>query len=108
MAFYTYLLRCADGSYYAGHTDNLEARLYAHQNGVLKGYTSYRRPVELVWCEMFETRYEALANERMVKGWRRSKKDALVAGDWQEIICQAAVRASTRASVGLADDELQC
>lgn len=98
MAFYTYMFRCSDGSYYTGHTDNIEARLYAHQNGVLKGHTSSRRPVELVWCEMFDTRDEAFTNEWMIKGWRRSKKDALAAGDWQEIIRQAAVRASTRAA----------
>jgi predicted GIY-YIG superfamily endonuclease len=99
VAFYTYMLRCSDGSYYTGHTDNIEARLYAHENGVLKGYTSSRRPVKLVWCEMFATRDEAFQSEWMVKGWRRSKKDALVAGDWREIIRQAAVRAETRLDI---------
>ncbi len=98
MAFYTYMLRCSDGSYCTGHTDNIEARLYAHQNGVLKGYTSSRRPVHLVWCEMFETRDEAFTNEWMIKGWRRSKKDALVAGNWQEIVRQASVRADARSA----------
>jgi predicted GIY-YIG superfamily endonuclease len=93
------MLRCSDGSYYAGHTDNIEARLYAHQRGVLKGYTSSRRPVELVWCEMFETRDEAFTNEWMIKRWRRSKKDALIAGNWNEIIRQAAIRANTRVLV---------
>ena len=47
MAFYTYLLRCNDGSYYAGHTDNLEARVAQHQSGLLEGYTAGRLPVQL-------------------------------------------------------------
>ena len=35
MAFYAYLLRCNDGSYYAGHTDDLELRFAQHQSGAL-------------------------------------------------------------------------
>jgi hypothetical protein len=49
---------------------------------------------------MFETREEALANEFMVKGWRRSKKEALVAGEWQEIVRQASIRADARQEMG--------
>ncbi|EJN00886.1 putative endonuclease containing a URI domain containing protein [Herbaspirillum sp. YR522] len=36
MAFYVYLLRCSDGSYYIGHTDNIEVRLAQHQEGTVK------------------------------------------------------------------------
>ncbi|HET6603197.1 MAG TPA: GIY-YIG nuclease family protein [Xanthomonadaceae bacterium] len=83
--FWAYLLRCADGSFYAGHTDDLELRLAAHQAGEIEGYTQTRRPLELVWSQAFVTREEALAAERQIKGWRRRKKEALVAGDWDEI-----------------------
>jgi putative endonuclease len=85
MAFYTYLLRCNDGSYYAGHTDNLEARVAQHQSGLLEGYTAGRLPVQLVWSEAFPTRDEAFAAERRIKGWSRAKKEALIAGDWGRI-----------------------
>ncbi len=85
MAFYTYLLRCADGKCYAGHTDNLEHRIAQHQSGMISGYTQHRRPVELVWSEYFQTRYEALSAERQIKGWSRAKKEALIKGDWHEI-----------------------
>ena len=47
MAFHVYILRCADGSYYTGHTDNIEARLAGHREGTFGGYTSKRGPVEL-------------------------------------------------------------
>ena len=82
MAFYTYMLRCADGRYYIGHTDNLELRFTQHQSGFFGGYTLRRRPVELVWSENFPTRYEALTVERQIKGWSRAKKEALIDGDW--------------------------
>ncbi|MFM5906810.1 MAG: GIY-YIG nuclease family protein [Novosphingobium sp.] len=85
MAFYTYLLRCSDGSYYAGHTDNLEQRVAQHQAGTFAGYTATRRPVDLVWSEWFQTRDDAFLAERRIKGWSRAKKEALIAGDWQRI-----------------------
>jgi putative endonuclease len=85
MQFWVYLLRCADGSYYAGHTEDLKGRLWQHQQGICCDWTSRRRPVELVWCEAAPTRYEALAFERRIKGWTRAKKEALIAADWDRI-----------------------
>jgi predicted GIY-YIG superfamily endonuclease len=85
MPFYTYMLRCADGHYYVGHTENLEHRIVQHQFGISGGYAQHRRPVELVWSEYFQTRYEALSAERRIKGWSRAKKEALILGDWAKI-----------------------
>ena len=85
MSFWAYLLRCADDSYYDGHTDDLERRMQAHIAGTLPGYTSKRRPVTLVWLQEFGTREEALSAERQIKGWNRAKKEALMRGDWKEI-----------------------
>ena len=82
MSFYVYMLQCADGSYYTGHTDNLESRLAAHDAGALPGYTLDRRPVTLVFSESFSTRIDALGRERQIKGWTRRKKQALIRGDW--------------------------
>ena len=85
MAFYVYILRCSDGSYYTGHTDNLEARLTAHQSGSIKGYTYLRRPVQLVFAQDFPSRDEAFQRERQVKGWSRGKKEALIRQDWERL-----------------------
>ncbi len=85
MDFYAYLLRCSDGSYYAGHTDDIDVRIAQHQTGSLGGYTARRRPVELMWCDRFRTRDEAFAAERKLKGWSRAKKEAPIAGDWERI-----------------------
>jgi len=85
MAFNVYMLRCADGSYYVGHTDDLEARMTAHQRGEIEGYTLTRRPVRLVFASEFPERAEALARERQIKGWSRAKKEALIKGRWARL-----------------------
>jgi len=77
MQFSVYMLRCADGSYYVGHTEDMEAQLWQHQQGIGSAWTRRRRPVELVWCDWTPERYEALAFERRIKGWSRAKKEAL-------------------------------
>jgi putative endonuclease len=79
------MLHCSDRSFYVGHTDNLEQRVLAHQDGSNGGYTSTRLPVVLVWSQPFPTRIEALEMERRIKGWRRAKKLALIRGDWTKI-----------------------
>jgi tRNA/rRNA methyltransferase len=83
--FAAYMLRCSDGSYYVGHTDDLDQRIAQHQTGAVGGYTSTRLPVTLVWSESFSARDEALAAEQQIKGWSRAKKEALIAGDWESI-----------------------
>jgi len=81
MSLWVYILRCADRSYYTGHTDNLEERIAKHQVGEIEGYTSTRRPVRLLFSEEFSTRAETLAVERRIKGWSRRKKEVLIRGD---------------------------
>ena len=83
--FWVYILHCADGSYYTGHTDNLEKRLTQHQAGECEGYTVSRRPVNLVWSQECVTREEALLAEMQIKGWSRKKKEAMMRGDWVEV-----------------------
>jgi predicted GIY-YIG superfamily endonuclease len=97
MAFWAYLLRCADGSYYAGHTDDLEARIAAHQLGRGSDYTARRQPVTFAWAQDFGTRIEALEGERQIKGWSRAKKEALIEGDWN-LVSQLAASRGTRPS----------
>ena len=86
MAFWVYILRCADASYYTGHTDNLEKRIGEHTAGAIAScYTFKRRPLELVFSQDFTTREEALASEQRIKGWSRKKKEAMMRGDWTEV-----------------------
>lgn len=80
--FFVYILRCADGSYYVGHTDDLELRLAQHHDGSLGGHTARRRPVTLVWSAELPDRIDALERELQLKRWTRAKKEALINGDW--------------------------
>ncbi|HEU0045481.1 TrmH family RNA methyltransferase [Sphingomonas sp.] len=92
MSFWAYVVRCADNSYYTGHTDELERRLGQHNLGTIAGYTQKRRPVTLMWCQDFLTRLEALEAERQIKGWSRAKKEALFRSDWAALSAAAKKR----------------
>ena len=59
LAYHVYMLRRSDGSYFVGHTNDLEDRLAAHERGAIEGYTLSRTPVELVFSDQFSTRLEA-------------------------------------------------
>ncbi len=81
--FWVYILRCADGSFYTGHTDDIDRRFAEHEQGLNpKCYTAQRLPVQLVYLSSFSTRLDALASEQQIKGWSRAKKEALIQEDW--------------------------
>lgn len=84
--FYVYILRCNDGTYYTGHTDNLEKRLAEHEYSNYECYTSTRLPIELVFAQEFASRAEAIEAERKIKKWGKRKKDALIYKGWEGII----------------------
>lgn len=85
MSFWTYILRCADGTFYVGHTDDIDKRWGQHQSGELGGYTSTRRPLEFMWADEMPGREEALAAELRIKKWSRAKKEALIMQDWDRL-----------------------
>lgn len=84
--YFVYILRCADDSYYTGLTTDLASRVSQHELGLdTYTYTYTRRPVKLVWAQAFPTHDEGFQRERQIKGWRRSKKEALIRGDFDAI-----------------------
>jgi len=64
---------------YTGVTNNLERRVWEHRNKVVEGFTKRYHVDRLVYYEQFPDPRDAIAREKEIKGWRRSKKDALVA-----------------------------
>jgi putative endonuclease len=77
--FYAYMLKCNDGTFYVGSTNDLERRVHQHntaKNGA--HYTKIRRPVSLVYSEQFETYAESRKREGELKRLRRSEKMALI------------------------------
>ena len=72
---YVYIVRCADKSYYTGVTNNFERRIGEHNEGIdPNSYTFKRRPVELVFVEVFQIYEQAISFEKQIKGWSRKKK----------------------------------
>ena len=81
-----YILRCSDGSYYVGVTNDIDRRVWEHRTGAdSKSYTFRRRPVTLVFVEHFPDAVQAIEFEKQVKGWRREKKEALINRQWEKL-----------------------
>jgi predicted GIY-YIG superfamily endonuclease len=80
MQWFTYILLCSDGSYYAGHTEDLPNRLKAHNLGQGAIYTKHRCPVALVYSEPHSSKSEAITREKQIKRWSKAKKQALIDG----------------------------
>ncbi len=82
---YTYMLECADGSYYTGWTNDLEKRVRTHQAGKGGRYTRSRLPVRLVYYETFEEKREAQSREVYLKQLSHAEKEALSESFSQEL-----------------------
>lgn len=76
--YYTYMLRCCDGSLYTGYTDDPHRRETVHNSGKGAKYTRSRLPVQLVYTECFETKAEAMHREAEIKQLSRSEKLTLI------------------------------
>jgi len=86
MKGYMYILKCSNGAYYTGSTNNLERRLEQHQSGEGAQFTRRNLPVELVYCEEFNRIDEAFYREKQIQKWSRKKKEALIKRDKDELI----------------------
>ncbi|MEP1095811.1 MAG: GIY-YIG nuclease family protein [Cyclobacteriaceae bacterium] len=79
-------MKCSDGLYYVGVTNDISRRLHEHNEGLnQKTYTYRRRPVKLVFQEQFHDINQAIAFEKQIKGWRREKKEALISREWSQL-----------------------
>lgn len=76
---YTYIVRCADGTYYTGWTNHLTKRIAAHNAGKGAKYTKPRRPVRLVYYEVSDTKEEAMRREWQIKQMTRAAKEKMMA-----------------------------
>ncbi len=76
---WAYLVRCHDGTLYAGWTTDVTARVAAHNSGKGAKYTRGRGPVALVYAEQFATKSEALRQEAALKKMSRAEKEWFIA-----------------------------
>ena len=63
---------------YIGITNNITRRLYQHRYGEVEGFTKRYHLNRLVWLEHFRNVKDAIACEKKLKGWLRSRKNALI------------------------------
>ncbi|WP_344818619.1 GIY-YIG nuclease family protein [Microbacterium soli] len=80
MSGYTYIPRCADGTFYVGSTRDLRTRLTTHAQGMGSAYTACRLPVTLVWFGVFDRIDEAFGSEKRIQGWSHAKRLAFIEG----------------------------
>jgi putative endonuclease len=104
--WFCYMVRCADDSLYIGVATEVEERVKEHNWGVGAAFTAKRRPVVLVWWEVFEDQKSARGREVELKGWRRAKKLRLVA-DWQREISSFALNCGLRMNFRAAGPKIQ-
>ncbi len=80
--WYIYILLCSDGSYYIGHTNNIEQRVERHNQGRGSNWTAKRLPVTLAYFEEFSTQNEAVQSETQLQKWAPNKKRAFIQQDF--------------------------
>ena len=81
---YAYLVRCSDGSLYAGWTNDIEKRVQSHNAGTGAKYTRARLPVTLAYLETFDTKSEAMKREAALKKLTHRQKEQL-ALEWNRL-----------------------
>jgi putative endonuclease len=78
--FHVYIMTNRPRSHvlYTGVTGNLPHRVFQHKNKLVPGFTSRYNLTRLVYYERFAYPDAAIAREKEIKGWRRSKKIHLI------------------------------
>jgi putative endonuclease len=77
MAFFCYIVECADGTFYTGWSTDPDRRVKTHNAGRGAKYTSQRRPVRLIYVEEVESVSAALKRERTLKSMDHPRKKKL-------------------------------
>lgn len=76
--YYTYLILTVDNTLYCGYTDDPKKRFEKHKAGLAAKYTRAHKPLKMVYVKEFDTKSEALKEERRIKKLSRSQKEELV------------------------------
>lgn len=76
--YYVYILKCGDGTFYCGYTNDVEKRLEKHKSGKGAKYTRSRLPLEVVYIEEFDNKSDALKRECRIKSMTRLQKEKLI------------------------------
>ncbi len=86
--YYVYIMTSTTGTLYTGVTSNLKRRVYEHKHKLVEGFTKKYNITRLAYYEETSDVQSALAREKQIKGWLRSKKFALIKSvnpKWQDL-----------------------
>jgi len=86
--FWVYIMGSNTGTLYIGFTNNIDVRVAQHKSGEYEGFASKYHCNRLLYCEKYDHVGRAIAREKQLKGWRRSKKIALIESmnpRWQDL-----------------------
>ena len=76
--FYIYIMASHSRVLYVGVTNDLVRRVNEHKAGRIPGFTTTYRVTRLVHFEAFTDIRDAIAREKEIKGWKRSRKINLI------------------------------
>lgn len=85
MSWFVYILKCGNGSYYVGHTHDLDLRCIRHINKTGARHTAQNGVVDLLYHDTFASEIDAIRRERQIKRWSRAKKEALITGNTNQL-----------------------
>ena len=86
--YYVYIMTSSSGTLYVGMTNNLQRRIYEHKYNLIEGFTKKYNVTRLIYFEETGDVQSAIAREKEIKKWRRSKKIALIESlnpKWQDL-----------------------
>ena len=85
MAYYVYMLRCFDGTFYIGVTNDFDRRFYEHRTGFNEDcYTFTRQPLRVAYVGEFDRIVDAIDFEKKMKAWSHKKKRAFAGEQWEK------------------------
>ena len=88
--YFVYIMTNRSRTLYTGMTNNLERRVEEHRSKLVPGFTSKYNITRLVYWEEYRDVREAIAREKEIKGWVRSKKISLINSmnpNWNDLSC---------------------
>lgn len=83
--YYTYVLLTENNTLYCGYTDNVEKRFEEHKAGTGAKYTRANKPVKVIYTACFDTKSEAMKEERRIKTMTRAEKMNFIDAKGQEV-----------------------
>ncbi len=89
--YYVYIMNSTSGTLYTGITNDLMRRVYQHKRGEIPGFTRKYKVTRLAYFEETGDVYQAIAREKEIKGWRRSKKIDLIRSlnpNWEDLAAE--------------------